>query len=152
LRIVFIAEPNRIIPATTNAAPASKLKPELESFIETHTKMPRVMAPAEINISRACARRIRTRGGFNGTGICWIQHVLCTLWLYNANGVIRIRLVRHFLTPVSRGIDTVFTHRPSAGVPNRGLHRFRFTVSSLSLTETRKSANRPTNLALLRHA
>ena len=50
MRIVFIAEANRIIPATTNAAPASKLKPELESFIESHTKMPRVIAAPEINI------------------------------------------------------------------------------------------------------
>jgi hypothetical protein len=74
------------------------------------------------------------------------------LSLYNAIDSFATGLVRYLLTPVSRGMDTVFTHCPSLGVPNRGLHRFRFTVSSLSLTETRKSANRPTNLALLPHA
>ena len=75
MRIVFIAEANRIIPATTNAAPASKLKPELESFIESHTKMPRVIAAAEMNISSACALTIRARGGVNGIGVRWVQHV-----------------------------------------------------------------------------
>jgi len=144
LRIVFIAEANSIIPATTNAAPTSKLKPELESFIESHTKMPRVIAAPEINISRTCALRIRMRGGLNAIGVCRAQHVFCTFWLYNSCGTITTRLARYFLTTVSRGIDTVFTHR--------GPHRFRFTVSSLSLTETRKSANRPTNLDLLPRA
>src|ERR1700688_1997331 len=143
--IVFIAEANRIIPATTNAAPASKLTPELESFMENHRKRPKVIAAPEKNISRACALTIRARGGLNGIGVCWVQQVLCTFWLYNAYGTITIRLARYFLTPVSRGIDTVFTHW--------GLHWFRFTVSSLSLIETRKSAIRPpTHLALIRPA
>src|ERR1700730_24641 len=142
--MVFIAEASRIIPATTNAAPASKLTPEFESFIANHTKIPRTIDAAEMNSSRACARRIRTRGGLDGIGACWVQHVLCALWLYNARGTITTRFARYFLTPVSRGIDTAFEAW--------GPRRFRFTVSSLSLTETRKSANRPTNLALLPHA
>src|ERR1700719_464863 len=142
--MVFIAEASRIIPATTNAAPASKLKPELESLIDIHTNRPKIIAAVEMNISRACTRRIKTRGGFNGIGVCWVQHVLGMFWLYNAYGTITSRLAGYFLTPVSRGIDTVFRHW--------GLQRLRFTVSSLSLTETRKSANRPTNLALLPRA
>jgi hypothetical protein len=112
--MVFIAEANRIIPATINAAPASKLKPELESFIESHTKMPRVIAAPEINISRTCALRIRMRGGLNAIGVCRAQHVFCTLWLYNSCDTITTRLARYFLTTVSRGIDTVFTHRRSS--------------------------------------
>jgi hypothetical protein len=46
-----MAEKNKIIPATTRAAPASKLTPEFESFMENHKKMPRVIAAPEINIS-----------------------------------------------------------------------------------------------------
>src|ERR1700730_12693860 len=111
-----------MIPATTNAAPASKLKPELESFIESHTKIPRVMAAPEINISRACALTIIARGELNRIGVCWVQDVLCTFWLYNAYGTITTRLARYFLTPVSRGIDTVFAHWMA--------HWFRFTVFS----------------------
>jgi hypothetical protein len=93
-KIVLIAEANRMIPATTNAAPASKLKPELESFIESHTKMPRVMAPAEINNSRACARTIRTRGGCNGIDVFMDHYVRRTFWLYNALSSITNDLVQ----------------------------------------------------------
>ena len=151
--MVLIAEPNKITPAITRAAPASKLTPELESFMEIHRKRPRVIAAAEINISSACALTIRARGGVNGIRPVRPVSVLSyRLSLYKGIDSFTIGFVRYLLTPVSRGIDTVFTHCPSPGVPNRGLHRFRFTVSSLSLTETRKSANRPTNLALLRHA
>jgi hypothetical protein len=53
-------------PATNNAAPTSTLTPEFESFMNSHTKTPSVMAATEINNSRACALTIRTRGGFNG--------------------------------------------------------------------------------------
>jgi hypothetical protein len=88
--------------------------PEFESFIETQRKRLRVTAAAEINISGACALTIRARGGFNGIGVCWVQHVLCTFWLYNAYVTITSGLIRYFLTPVSRAIDTVFTHCPSA--------------------------------------
>jgi len=42
------------------------LTPELESFIDNHTKIPKVIDATEINISSACALKIRTRGGFNG--------------------------------------------------------------------------------------
>jgi hypothetical protein len=55
----------------------------------------------------------------------------CSLSLYNGVDSFTTGLVRYLLTPVSRGIDTVFTYCPSPGVPNLGLHRFRFTVSSL---------------------
>src|ERR1700688_1533468 len=34
--------------------------------MDNHTKRPSVIAAPEINISRACALTIRTRGGFNG--------------------------------------------------------------------------------------
>jgi len=44
--------------------------PEFESFIDNHTKTPRVMAAPEIDISRACALTIRTRDGFNGMIVC----------------------------------------------------------------------------------
>src|ERR1700676_348097 len=131
--MVLIAEPNKITPATTRAAPASKLTPELESFMEHHRKRPRVTAAAERNISSACALTIRARGGVNG-GIRPVRPVPVLsyrLSLFNGIDRFKIGLVRYFLTPVSRGIDTVFTHWPSAGVPNRGLRRFRFTVSSL---------------------
>ena len=77
MRIVFIAEANRIIPATTNAASAGRLKPALESFIESHPKMPRVIAESEINISRTGA--LRVRGGLNAIGVCRARHVFCTL-------------------------------------------------------------------------
>ena len=60
---------NKITAATRNAAPANKLTPEFESFIDNHIKMPRVIAAPEINISRACALRIGTRGGFNGIAV-----------------------------------------------------------------------------------
>jgi hypothetical protein len=151
--MVLIAEPNKITPAATRAAPASKLTPELESFMENHRKRPKVIAAAEINISSACALTVRARGGVNGIRAVRPVSVLSyRLSLYGGIDSFTIGLVRYFLTPVSRGIDTVFKHCPSPGVPNRGLRRFRFMVSSLSLTETRKSANRPTNLALLRHA
>jgi hypothetical protein len=69
LKIVFVAETSKIIPATTRAVPASKLTPELESFIATHTKTPIVIDAADINSSRACARMIKVRGGFDGIGL-----------------------------------------------------------------------------------
>jgi hypothetical protein len=64
--IVLIAEPNKITPATSNAVPTSKLTPEFESFMDNHTKIPEVIDATEMNISSACALKIRTRGGFNG--------------------------------------------------------------------------------------
>jgi hypothetical protein len=71
-----MAETAKIIPATTRAAPASKLNPELESFIDTHIKMPRIMDAPEIKISTACARKIQRRGGFNGIFVSVIHYVL----------------------------------------------------------------------------
>ena len=76
MRIFLIAEANRIIPATTNAAPASKLKPELESFIDKNMKIPRIMDAPEIKNSRACALKIQRRGGFNGIFVFVIHYVL----------------------------------------------------------------------------
>jgi hypothetical protein len=96
-----MAEANKINPATRKAAPASKLTPELESFMENHRKRPTVIAAAEINISSACALTMKARGGFNGISVCWVDHVFCTFWLYNAYGTITTRLARYFLTPVS---------------------------------------------------
>ena len=42
------------------------LTPELESFSDNHTKIPKVIDATEMNISSAWALKIRTRGGFNG--------------------------------------------------------------------------------------
>lgn len=52
LRIDLIAKTNTINPATSKAAPASKLMPEFEPLIDNHIKMPRVIAAPEI-INRA---------------------------------------------------------------------------------------------------
>src|ERR1700688_244805 len=70
--MVFIAETNKIIPATSKAAPASKLAPEFESFIANHRKMPRIIDAAEMNSSRACARTIRTREGCDRIWPCFV--------------------------------------------------------------------------------
>lgn len=86
-----MAEANKINPATRKAAPASRLTPELESFMENHRKRPTVIAAAEINISSACALTMKARGGFNGISVCWVHQVLCTFWLYNAYGTITTR-------------------------------------------------------------
>src|ERR1700692_4605146 len=74
--MVFIAETNKIIPATTKAAPASKLTPEFESFIANHRKIPRIIDAAEINSSRACARTIRTREGCDRIWPCFVCSTL----------------------------------------------------------------------------
>jgi hypothetical protein len=66
LRIDFIASRKTITPATSKAAPASKVIPEFEPFIDNHINSPTAMKPPEINISRRWALRIRIRGEFNG--------------------------------------------------------------------------------------
>src|SRR6202051_3843794 len=70
--MVFIAETNKIIPATTKAAPASKLTPEFASFIASHRKIARIIDAAEMNSSRACARTIRTREGCDRIWPCFV--------------------------------------------------------------------------------
>ena len=60
----FIAKANTISPATSNAAPASKLIPELESFLDNHINDPSPIAAPEITTSRRCALNSRTRGEF----------------------------------------------------------------------------------------
>jgi len=84
--MVLSAEPNKITPATSNAAPTSTLMPEFESFRDSHTKRPRVMDATERNNSRACALTIRTRGGFNGMVVYLTFHrsimVIYRGWYY----------------------------------------------------------------------
>jgi hypothetical protein len=62
----FIARRNTITPATSKAAPASKVIPEFEPFIDNHINSPTAIKPPEINISRRCALRIRMRGELKG--------------------------------------------------------------------------------------
>jgi hypothetical protein len=56
---------NTINPATSNAAPASKLIPEFEPFMDSHINRPSPIAAQEIIISRRCALSTKTRGEFN---------------------------------------------------------------------------------------
>jgi len=56
------------------------LEESLDKPAQTHSRVEEEAAP-EINISRTWARRIRTRGGFNGIVVYSIM--LCTFWLYN---------------------------------------------------------------------
>jgi hypothetical protein len=61
LRIDLSAKTHTISPATSKAAPASKLMPELELLIETHINTPRPIAAAEIIISKRWVLSIATR-------------------------------------------------------------------------------------------